>query len=203
MISIKDIKHSAGVTLIELAVAMTIASIATLGVGAGITTIVGFYQDDWVTKEVRFWGYEATEFIVNHFETAKKVDVLIPWNNYDGLRITQAAGLPILNIQGSKKKGLMKDGDPLLDHVKFPSSGVYRSSGQRLIELERFTIDPIDEYSEYRSDFEGKPYLDKLKDSLFIMEMVISVTTQYQGEEAVEYIKFKRTVWARDKYFKS
>ncbi len=194
----KTLKHSAGVTLIELAVAMTIAAIATLGLGTGITTIVGFYQDDWITKDVRFWGYESIDYIVDHIETARKVEVRPPWNGYDGLLITQKIGLPILNIQGSKKKGLTSNGMQMLDFAEFPVSGAYRSEGQRLVELERFTVDPI---TDYTNEFSGKPYLAKLRDSLWIIEMVISVTTKFDGEESIEYIKFKRTVWARDKYF--
>ena len=44
------IKNSAGLTLVELVTAMVISSIGVLALGTGITSIVGFYQDDWVTK---------------------------------------------------------------------------------------------------------------------------------------------------------
>jgi hypothetical protein len=192
----QQLKHSAGLTLIELAAAMTIASVAAIGLGSGIVSIVGYYQDDWVTKDVRLWGYEAVDYIVEHMATAKKIDVRPPWNGYDGLLLTPKTG-PLLNIQGSRADGLTLNTQPLLDFADFPSEGTYRGTGQRVVQLERFTIDPI---TDYHDDLRGKPYLARLRDSLWVLEMVISVTTKYQGEQSTEYIKFKRILWAKDKY---
>mgnify|MGYP002634299638 CR=1 FL=1 len=194
--------YSAGVTLVELLAALTIAAIATIGLGSGITTIVGAYQDDWVTKEVRFWGYEAVELIVNYVETADKITIRPPWNGYYGLLIDQAPGQPNINIEGSKKRGLTKNGQALLEHVEWPRDGTYRSDGQRVIELERFEIKLLKNDPDSREAYDlNNHVLERLNNSLYLLDLVIAVTTKYQGEEMVEYVTFNRILWARDKYF--
>jgi len=195
-------RHSAGLTLVELVAAMVIASIAAVGLGAGITSIVGFYQDDWVTKDARFWGYESIDYMVRKIETAKAVNVRQYLANYDGLLITPKDGSRQLNIQGNEYDGLTENGLPMLEYADFPSEGTYKDEGQRIVALEKFTVSEIDELEKYREEFRGKPYLTALKKSLYVIEMVISVTTKYQGETSVEYLRFDRVAWAKDKYFR-
>ena len=180
---------------------MVIASIAALGLGTGITSIIGFYQDDWVTKEARFWGYESIDFIVDEIETAKAVNVRQFLANYDGLLITPQGGGRILNIEGNQYDGLTVDGFPMLDYADFPAEGTYKDEGQRLVALEKFTVTEISDVEAYREAFRGKPFLTGLRKSLYVIEMNISVSTLYQGEVGVEYLKFKRIAWAKDKYF--
>lgn len=199
---ILQLKSSAGLTLVELVTSMVIASVAALGLGTGITSIVGFYQDDWVTKEVRFWGYESMDYLVKKIETAKVVNVREYLANYDGLLITPKDGSRQLNIQANQADGLTENGLPLLSYADFPVEGTYRDDGQRLISLEKFAVGEISDEEDYRAEFRGKPYLRALRKSLYVIEMVISVTTRYKGETAVEYLKFKRVVWAKDKYFR-
>lgn len=196
------LKHSAGLTLIELVISMVIASIAALGLGTGITSIVGFYQDDWVTKDARFWGYESIDYLVSKIETAKAVGVRQYLANYDGLLITPHDGSRQLNVQANEYDGLTENGLPMLDFADFPAEGTYRDEGQRIVALDKFTITKIADDVDYREEFRGKPYLTSLAKSLYIIEMVISVTTKYQGEAVVEYLKFKRVAWAKDKYFR-
>lgn len=200
--SLPRFKHSSGLTLIELVTSMVIASIAAIGLGTGITSIVGFYQDDWVTKEARFWGYESIDYIVKKVETAKAVNVRQYLANYDGLLITPQDGSRQLNIQANEYDGLTVNGLPMLEYADFPAEGTYRDEGQRIVALEKFAVTPITEVDPYAQDFRGRPYLRKLSNSLYVVEMNMSVTTKYQGESAVEYIKFKRVIWAKDKYFR-
>lgn len=195
-------KHSAGLTLIELVTSMVIASIAALGLGTGITTIVGFYQDDWVTKEARFWGYEAMDYLVNNIETAKTVDVRTYLANYDGLLIAPSDGSRQLNIQGTEHDGLMVNGFPLLEYADFPAEGTYKEDGQRIVAMEKFSVQELNEVAKYRDQFRGVPALGAVRASLWEIELVLSVTTKYQGEAFAEYIKFKRIAWAKDKYFR-
>jgi hypothetical protein len=195
------ISSSAGLTLIELVTSMVIASIASLGLGFGITSIVGFYQDDWVTKNVRFWGYECMDFLVSEIETAKKVVERPPVGNFDGLIITRKDGTQQLNIQGSETQGLLSNGWPILDYADFPSEGAYRENGQRFVELDKFTIGKLSEDEDFRIDFGAIPNITRLKESLWVIEMVVTVTTLYHGESHTEYVKFKRIAWAKDKYF--
>jgi len=195
------IRGSSGLTLIELVTSMVIASIAALGLGVGITSIVGFYQDDWVTKDVRFWGYECMDYIISEIETAKKVETRTYLANYDGLLISKSDGSQQLNIQGNEQEGLLSNGFPILDYANFPSSGVYRDEGQRTVALDKFTVDLLADDEEFRLRYGTMPSDSRLKQSLWIIEMVISVTTKYHGEYFVEYVKFKRIAWAKDKYF--
>jgi len=195
------IRCSAGLTLIELVTSMVIASVAALGLGVGITSIVGFYQDDWVTKNVRFWGYECMDYLISEIETASKVETRHYLANYDGLLITQKDGTRQLNIQGSEKEGLMTNGFPILDYADFPSEGVYRDEGQRIVALDKFTVGKLADDEEFRIKFGNIPSISRLRNSLWIIEMVITVTTKYQGEYFTEYVKFKRIAWAKDKYF--
>ncbi|NQV30398.1 MAG: hypothetical protein HQ508_05885 [Candidatus Marinimicrobia bacterium] len=198
----KNAKYSAGLTLVELVTAMVIASVAFIGVGAGISTVVGFYQDDWVTKDARFWGYETIDYIVRKIETAKVVNVRQYLANYDGLLITPQDGSRQLNIQGERHDGIMVNGQPILDYADFPADGTYKDEGQRIVALDLFSVKKITDYPEYREQFRGKSGLSGLSQSLWVIEMVISVTTKYQGEARAEYVKFKRLAWAKDKYFK-
>ncbi len=200
--SVSKMKSSAGLTLIELVTTMVIASVAFLGVGTGITSIVGFYQDDWVTKDARFWGYESVDFIVKKIETAKSVKVRQYLANYDGLLITPKDGTRQLNIQANKQDGLTVNGLPMLDFADFPTEGTYKDVGQRIVALEKFGVSPITDVAPYDADFRGRPFLSSIAKSLYVIEMIISVTTKYQGESAVEYLKFKRVTWAKDKYFR-
>lgn len=202
IISAAQQKRSAGLTLIELVTAMVIASIAALGLGMGITSIVGFYQDDWVTKGARFWGYEAMDYVIEKIETSKKVDVRPYLANYDNLLINPKDGTQQLNIQGTEYGGLTVNGLSLLDYAEFPTEGTYQENGQRIIALERFLIHEIGETDEYDDVFNGRPYLKLVEKSLWVVDMVISVTTKFEGESSVEYLKFKRVAWAKDKYFK-
>ncbi len=195
------IKHSAGLTLIELVTSMVIASIATVGVGTGITSIVGFYQDDWVTKDARFWGYESMDYIMKKIETARVVDVRSYLANYDNLLITGKDGTQQLNIQGNEHDGLTVNGQPMLDYADFPADGTYKNEGQRIVALDKFIVTELGETDDFDDVFSGRPHLRKLERSLWFVEMTISVTTKYQGAAAVEYLKFKRIAWAKDKYF--
>lgn len=199
---VSHLKHSAGLTLIELAAAMVIASIAAIGLGTGITSIVGFYQDDWVTKDVRFWGYESIDFIVKKIENAKSVNVRQFLANYDGLLIVPQNGGRLLNIESSEHNGLTENGFPMLKFADFPAEGSYKDEGQRIVALEKFQVSEITDSEDYREEFRGKSFLTALRKSLYIVEMTISVTTKYQGENTVEYIRFKRIAWAKDKYFR-
>ena len=195
-------KHSAGLTLIELVTAMVIASIASLGLGVGITSIVGFYQDDWVTKGARFWGYESMDYIVQQIETAKVVNVREYLANYDNLLITQKDGSRQLNIQGNEHDGLTVNGLPMLEFADFPAEGTYKDEGQRIVALEKFIVTELGDTPAFDDVFSGRPYLRRIEKSLWEVEIIISVTTKFQGESAVEYLKFKRIAWAKDKYFK-
>ena len=195
------IKHSAGLTLIEIVVSMVIASIGALAVGIGITSVVGFYQDDWVTKGARFWGYESMDYILKRIETAKTVTKREYLANYDNLIITPKDGTRLLNIQGNRYDGLTVNGQPMLDYADFPAEGIYRDEGQRIVELDKFTVTELGKTDEYDNTFNGRPYLRKLEQSLWQIEMIVSVTTKFQGESSTEYLKFKRIAWAKDKYF--
>lgn len=200
--SLKSIRSSAGLTLIELVAAMLIASVAAIGLGTGITTIVGYFQEDWVTKDVRYWGYECMDYIFEHVETAKKVQILRNIASYHGILIMPKDGGSPINIQASANDGLLVDGQPMLPFADFPADGVYREDGQRIVELEHFHVNKINDYSYYSNQFRGRSYLQKLASSLYIVDMVISVTTKHLGEETVEFVKFKRTIWLKDIYFK-
>ncbi len=195
------IKRSAGLTLVELVTAMVISSIGVLAVGTGITSIVGFYQDDWVTKGARFWGYESMDFIIDKIGTAEVVLRRAYLANYDNLLITPKDGTRQLNIQGNEYDGLTVNGQPMLDFADFPAEGVYRDEGQRIVTLDKFVVTELTEVEEFDNVFNGRPYLNKLAKSLWQIEMIIAVTTKYQGESAVEYLTFKRIAWAKDKYF--
>ena len=195
------IKHSAGLTLVELVTAMVISSIGVLAVGTGITSIVGFYQDDWVTKGARFWGYESMDYIINKMGTAEVVLRRAYLANYDNLLITPKDGSRQLNIQGNKYDGLTVNGQPILDYADFPAEGTYRDEGQRIVALDKFTVTELGKTKDFEQVFSGRPQLNKLEKSLWQIEMIISVTTKYQGESSVEYLTFKRIAWAKDKYF--
>jgi len=197
----KNFKHSAGLTLIELVTSMVIASVAALGLGIGISSIVGFYQDDWVTKDVRFWGYECMDYIVDNIDTAKKVEKRQYLANFDGLLITKKDGVSLLNIQATENGGLTNNGFPLLDYADFPTEGTYKDEGQRIVALEKFRVSKLVDDEDFRRDFGAVPNEPRLTNSLWSVEMVISVTTKYQGEAFTEYMKFKRIAWAKDKYF--
>lgn len=181
---------------------MVIAAVGALAVGTGITSIVGFYQDDWVTKGARFWGYESMDYILKQIETAKTVTKRSYLANYDNLLITPKGSTRIINIQGNENDGLTVNGAPMLDYADFPAEGVYRDEGQRIVALEKFLVTELGETDEYDNTFSGRPYLSNLEKSLWQIEMVISVTTKYQGESSTEYLKFKRIAWAKDKYFR-
>jgi hypothetical protein len=195
------IKHSAGLTLVELVTAMFISSIGVLAVGTGITSIVGFYQDDWVTKGARFWGYESMDYIINKMGTAEVVLRRAYLANYDNLLITPKDGSRQLNIQGNKYDGLTVNGQPILDYADFPAEGTYRDEGQRIVALDKFSVTELGKTKDFEQVFSGRPQLNKLEKSLWQIEMIISVTTKYQGESSVEYLTFKRIAWAKDKYF--
>ncbi len=195
------LKRSAGLTLIELVTAMVISSLGVLAVGTGITSIVGFYQDDWVTKGARFWGYESMDYIIEKVETAEVVIRRAYLANYDNLLITPKDGTRQINIQGNKYDGLTVNGQPMLEYADFPAEGVYRDEGQRIVELDKFIVTELTEVDEFQNVFNGRPYLNKLAKSLWQIEMIISVTTKFQGEASVEYLTFKRIAWAKDKYF--
>ncbi|MBC8193816.1 MAG: prepilin-type N-terminal cleavage/methylation domain-containing protein [Candidatus Marinimicrobia bacterium] len=196
------LKRSAGLTLIELVTAMVISSLGVLAVGTGITSIVGFYQDDWVTKGARFWGYESMDYIIEKVETAEVVIRRAYLANYDNLLITPKDGTRQINIQGNKYDGLTVNGQPMLEYADFPAEGVYRDEGQRIVELNKFIVTELTEVEEFQNIFNGRPYLNKLAKSLWQIEMIISVTTKFQGESSVEYLTFKRIAWAKDKYFR-
>ena len=196
------LKRSAGLTLIELVTAMVISSLGVLAVGTGITSIVGFYQDDWVTKGARFWGYESMDYIIEKVETAEVVIRRAYLANYDNLLITPKDGTRQINIQGNKYDGLTVNGQPMLEYADFPAEGVYRDEGQRIVELDKFIVTELTEVDEFQNVFNGRPYLNKLAKSLLQIEMIISVTTKFQGESSVEYLTFKRIAWAKDKYFR-
>jgi hypothetical protein len=196
------LKRSAGLTLIELVTAMVISSLGVLAVGTGITSIVGFYQDDWVTKGARFWGYESMDYIIEKVETAEIVIRRAYLANYDNLLITPKDGTRQINIQGNRFDGLTVNGQPMLDFADFPAEGVYRDEGQRIVELNKFIVTELTEVEEFQNIFNGRPYLNKLAKSLWQIEMIISVTTKFQGESSVEYLTFKRIAWAKDKYFR-
>ncbi len=197
-------KYSKGLTLIELVTSMVIASVATIGLGTGIASIVGFYQDDWVTKDVRFYGYECIDFIVEKIETAEFVQKREYLANYDGLLIKQPQPEPLLNIQAREHDGLLKNGEPLLKYADFPAEGTYKDEGKRIIALEQFKVYELAQSPEpnpYRQQLGGSSAKIRLKKSLWQIQLVISVTTKTQGEASTEYMKFKRIVWAKDKYF--
>ena len=196
------IKNSAGLTLVELVTAMVISSIGVLALGTGITSIVGFYQDDWVTKGARFWGYESMDYIIDKVGTAEIVLRRAYLANYDNLLITPKDGSRQLNIQGNKYDGLTVNGQPILDFADFPAEGTYRDEGQRIVALDKFIVTELTEVDEFENVFNGRPYLNKLAKSLWQIEMIISVTTKFQGESSVEYLTFKRIAWAKDKYFR-
>lgn len=198
---LKNIKRLAGLTLVELVTAMAISSLGVLALGTGITSIVGFYQDDWVTKGARFWGYESMDYIIEKVETAEVVIIRAYLANYDNLLITPKDGTRQINIQGNQYDGLTVNGQPMLDFADFPAEGVYRDEGQRIVELDKFAVTPLADVEEFQSHFNGRPYLNKLAKSLWQIEMIISVTTKFQGESATEYLTFKRIAWAKDKYF--
>jgi len=197
----KDRRLSSGLTLVEIVTSMVIIAVATIGLGTGITSIVGFYQDDWVTKEVRFWGYETMDFIIQKIETAKKVERRQYLANYDGLLITQPDGLPLINIQATENDGLLNNGFPLLDYADFPQDGIYREYGQRVVALEKFSVNKLSDDEDFRLTFGAVPAFPRLTNSLWIIEMVVSVTTKFHGESITEYLKFERIAWAKEKYF--
>jgi hypothetical protein len=199
---LSHIKHSAGLTFVELVTAMVISSIAVLAIGTGIVSIVGFYQDDWVTKGARFWGYESMDYIVKKIETAEVVIRRAYLANYDNLLITPKDGTRQINIQGNKYDGLTVNGQPMLDYADFPAEGVYRDEGQRIVELDKFIVTELWRVPEFEQQFSGRPYLNKVAKSLWQIEMIISVTTVFQGESSIEYLTFKRIAWAKDKYFR-
>ena len=53
----------------------------------------------------------------------------------------------------------------------------------------------------FREEFSQRPRLRRLIKTLYQVEMVISVTTEYQEGTEVEYATFNRLIWLKDKYF--
>jgi hypothetical protein len=96
----------------------------------------------------------------------------------------------------------MVNGLPILEYADFPAEGTYKEDGQRIVAMEKFSVQELNEVLKYREQFRGVPALGAVKASLWEVELVLSVTTKYQGEAFSEYIKFKRIAWAKDKYFR-
>ncbi len=185
-----------GVTLIELAAAMTITAAIVVGLAGGVISIVGYYQDDWVRQEIRRYALTSMDMISDYIEDATHGT----WSRamdtgFDLVTLSYNKSTKGNLIQGDRDEGFYYGPNLMIDFMTFPKTGQYRMTGQRIVELHHFQCRP-------RKDIEGikgssTSAMRLVNRSVWDITIGFSMTTIKQDyTEVVEYLTFHSQVFA-------
>ncbi|NQV16291.1 prepilin-type N-terminal cleavage/methylation domain-containing protein [bacterium] len=185
-----------GLTLIEMAVVLTIISLGGLGLVSSAISIVGYYQDDFVLKDIRRYGSTALEVISQKLQTAKTISASSGPNGYDLIRLKYNDDDRTYSIQATETEGFLWQGQPLMPYMPLQVDGSYRLNGQREIFLESFDVDNLID-AEY-NPIQNRPRLAPVAKSVYEISIVFGLSTWYEGEEnaVTEYVTFRKKVYA-------
>lgn len=188
-------KFNRGLTLIEMVVVMSITSLAGLGLVSSVITIVGFYQDDIVLRDIRNYGSAALNVIADSIQTAKTISATTGPNGYDIVRLKYHGDPRTYSIQATETDGFLWGNQPLLDGIPFQSGGTYRLNDQRKMYLESFEVNNLID-AEYEP-IQNKNRLTAVAKSVYEVSIVFGLITKYaDGNELTEYVTFRKKVYA-------
>ena len=194
----KRTRHNHGLTLIELSIVIGIMSLGMLGLVSSAITLVGFYQDDLVLKDVRRYGSTVLEEIANKMEEAYFIQDATGPSGYDMIRLKYPGDQQTYTLQATETEGMLWQGQPLLPYMPLQVQGEYRNNGQREIALVDFWVDNL-----HDSGYEpllNRPNLTPLKKSVYELWIIYGITTRYSdGGEQTEYVTFRKKVYAAQK----
>ncbi len=195
----KSTKRNHGLTIVELATVMLIISMAGVGLVGSIISIVGFYQDDMVAKDIRKYGNAAMNKIVDKISDAARIDKRTGPNGFPLLTLYYPEDLTDANtLQVTSQGGFYWNGQPLLKNISLQTEGIYRDKEQREITL----LPAPDGYSVrnmVEANYEAYgvgPGLDVVKKSVYEVTIRYALLTRYPDGESTEYFTFKRKVYS-------
>jgi hypothetical protein len=184
-----------GVTIIEMAVVIIIMSVMLLGLFPGVVTIIKYYQNDWILREIRQYGFESLEYIADEMARAEHVKA-DPFNGYGKIVIRFPNSSQTKVITTTELGGLFQGNQPLLEHRNFPSTGLYRENRHsRQIRVKTF-----DAFDFERADLDyamnARAGLAPVYKSMFDIVLQIEVLTPIAGgDDIVEILTFHRQVF--------
>ncbi len=190
-------QHQQGLTLVELVVVMMVMSVAVVGMGTSAVSIVGFYKNDWVTRNIRAYGFAAMDQIEDILEDADYVRV-DPWSQYDRLYIRRPGITETTLIQGNKNEGLLKGVENVVKNYKFPNEGTFIEGTQRQVTLEGFHVQAMKDVNPV---FNNRPALHRIGKSIYDVTLVFGLrTNDPEYGEIVEYTTMHRQIYVRRLY---
>ena len=186
---------SAGFTLIEAMLGITISAIILMGLVVSALAIMYHYRDDWVLIDLRNYGNIVMEEIGDEMKQAKDIQVtsingktqieIKDWNEHLDV------------ISATDKAGFMLNNRPILNGVYLPRTGEYRENKQRVVNLVDFTCKSLQSQG-VRLPGRGTGSFAK---SVFDVSFTLALTTNYTGEKSLtEYMTFTKTIFASSKY---
>ena len=184
-----------GVTIIELAVVIVIMSTMLLGLFPGVVTIIKYYQNDWILREIRSYGYESMDYMTSEMARAEKINI-DSFNGYSTIRIKYRGISQITNIQANEIDGLFVGTQPMLKHRPFPVFGLYRDdNAARQIKLKTFECNDLNKTKNGYSN-SARSGLTKVNRAVFDILMEIEMITPIpDADDIVEIIRFHRQVF--------
>ena len=157
-----------GMTLIEMAAVIVVTGIIGLGMTLGTRGVMLHYQSDSVRQDLRQYGNSVMREIVQELNVAQKVEV-DGLNGFSRIRLYRFYnGLtPDVVISCHQREGIQVNYDaPAEGHLKFPSMGLYRNSGQRTVWVKDFVV---------TSEPDSRPGLGIFKQSYLHIELTLSM----------------------------
>ncbi|MEA3287883.1 MAG: type II secretion system protein [Candidatus Marinimicrobia bacterium] len=196
----KLLKHrnNRGFTLIEMAVVMTIFSLAGLGLVSSAVSIVGFYQDDMVSKDIKTYGNAVLNTVAEKIQGANKITVTTGPTGHDLVYLKYpgkgSVGLT-KSIQVSQDGTFLWQGRDMLPQIPLQLEGMYRNKDQREIFLAEFTV-----HNLIQAEYEPVQHRNEIKavgKSVYEVSIIYGLTTNFkQGSPQTEYLTFKKKVYS-------
>jgi len=189
-------KYSSGVTLIELAIVVVILSMAGLGLVSSMVTIIDFYTDDLVAKDIRHYGNAVLNDIADSLEIAETVSITTDPNGWPLITYTKSNKPNVAyTIQSTERNGFLWQARPMFEKRPLQVLGIGRENGQRDIFL--FDYDVQNMYDIHYASVFGGRNLEAVAKSVFEIKIIYGLTTRHKsGEELTEYFTFSRKVYA-------
>ncbi len=198
MITMRTKNNNHGFTLVEMAVVMVIFSLVGLGLVSSAVSIVGFYQDDLVAKDIKTYGAAALNVIGDKLQGAKKISITSGPNGYDLIYLTYPGASGVgrtKSIQATADGSFLFQGKDMLPHIPLHPTGMYRDQGQREIFLAEFTVQNLID-AEYEH-VQRRNEIRAVGKSVYEVLIVYGLTTRFQhGSDQTEYLTFKKKVYA-------
>ena len=197
---IKPMRHNTnkGFTIIEMAVVILVFSIAGLGFLSTAIGIVGFYQDDMVSRDIKTYGTAVLSEIADKISQAQEISVTSGPNGYDLVYLTFPGTGNIgrqKSIQASEDRGFLYQGKPLLKKIPLKQDGMYRNHDYRQIDLLEFTVENLHEAGYHHA--QNRNELRLVGKSVYEVTIIYGLTTYYKsGDDQTEYLTFKKKVYA-------